>query len=125
MKIRDVLHCTEPKGFVIHKEASDGLWFLGKTKLANGSVEKWSVITSVLKYSDDKFWLHVSFANMERMPTYEEQCYFKRLFIGPEKKALAVFPPESEHVNDHEFCLHLWHCVDADPTPDFRIKGTI
>jgi hypothetical protein len=49
----------------------------------------------------------------------------KRSFIGDERMAVQVFPRASEHVNIAKYCLHLWHCVDGDPTPDFRIEGQI
>jgi hypothetical protein len=45
------------------------------------------------------------------------------MFIGDGRKAIQVFAPVAEHVNIHEFCLHLWHCLDGDPLPDFTRGG--
>lgn len=60
---------------------------------------------------DDKFWLHVSFSRAKSMPTHEDSCFVKQAFIG-DRYAYAVFPPKSQYVNIHQFCLHLWALVD-------------
>lgn len=72
---------------------------------------------------DHKRWLHVSFSHAKKLPSYEETTLVKRLFIGEGRKALAVFPPSSEHISTHDYCLHLWCCLDGDGLPDFR-RGT-
>lgn len=81
----------------------------GLVVLASGAVEL-----------DDKRWIHVSFSRKDRMPSYDDTCLIKRVFIGEERKAIQVFPPRSEHFNLHKYCLHLWHCLDGDGLPDFR-----
>ncbi len=70
-------------------------------------------------------WMHVSFSHESKMPTYEETCMIKKDIIGAHKKAIQVHPPESEHVNIHPYCLHLWSPIGHDPLPDFRIMGQI
>lgn len=65
------------------------------------------------------WWLHVSFSRKDRIPTYEEMCEVKEIFVGAEKTAYHVFPPRSKHVNIHANCIHLWHCIDGDPLPEF------
>ena len=82
--------------------------FYGLRVIMSGAIEQ-----------DGKKWIHVSLSRKSRMPTYKDITVVKRLFIGADKKALQVLEPESEHANIHPFCLHLWHCVDADPLPDF------
>lgn len=74
---------------------------------------------------DGRRWVHVSCSRRDRMPSYEDLCLVKRLFIGRDRKALQVFVPEAEHFNFHAFCLHLWHCVDGDGLPDFRAQGAV
>ena len=78
-----------------------------------------NVIVSINRELDEKLWLHVSFSYPDRLPPYEKLIQIKNIFIGPDKKAIQVFPQEKEHVNLMEFCLHLWHCIDGDSLPDF------
>lgn len=120
MNIREVLHRTNLTGWKLIQEADDGLWWQ-----ANLHNKNFSVIASVNKYSDGNHWLHVSFALKDRMPTYDDICYFKRWLIGPDRKAIQVHAPESQHVNTHPYCLHLWSCIEGDTIPDFRIEGQI
>jgi hypothetical protein len=82
-----------------------------------------SVVLSVERCDDKKRWLHVSVASPTRMPSYRELCDVKRIFMGPQSKAIEVFAPESEHVNIHPNCRHLWSCLDGDVLPDFRREG--
>lgn len=80
-------------------------------------------LTAALSFSlerDGRLWQHVSISRPDRLPTYKEMCDTKDQLIGPDKKAIQVFAPKSEHVNIHPYCLHLWHCVDEDVLPDFR-----
>jgi hypothetical protein len=34
--------------------------------------------------------------------------HVKRLFFKPEETAMQLHPPEAEHVNLHQYTLHLW-----------------
>jgi|JI10StandDraft_1071094.scaffolds.fasta_scaffold1819773_2 hypothetical protein len=74
---------------------------------------------------DGRRWVHVSTSRRDRMPSYEDLAVVKRLFIGEERRAIQVFVPHTEHVNRHQFCLHLWCCVDGDGLPDFRSSGEV
>lgn len=81
------------------------------------------VILTVRREADGKRWLHLSTSFPGRMPSYAELAEAKRLFIGDERAALQVFARKSEHVNIAPNVLHLWHCFDGDPLPDFRVVG--
>ena len=83
------------------------------------------VIVSNKVEADGRKWLHVSTSFPERLPTYYELCEIKKTFVGPELKAVQVFPRESEHCNVHPYFLHLWACLDEDPLPDFRGPGGV
>jgi hypothetical protein len=83
------------------------------------------VIVSGWEESDGQRWLHLSASRKSKVPSYEDLCALKRSFFGAEAMAYQLFPPQSEHVNDHPFVLHLWACLDGRPTPDFRKGGTI
>jgi hypothetical protein len=76
--------------------------------LITGSVEE-----------DGKRWLHVSCSHAQWLPSWEELRMVKDQFIGKERKAIVVLPVAAEHVSHHPYCLHLWHCADADPLPNF------
>lgn len=85
------------------------------------------VISSVVQdcAQDGRRWHHVSCSRVDRLPSYQDLQNVKRLFVGAERKAVQVFPRESEWCNDHPYCLHLWSCLDNDGIPDFRIEGRI
>lgn len=104
-----------PPGWRKVKDSNDGAAYRGPKGL--------TVILSVAKELDGFLWLHVSVAHRDRLPTYEELKLAKALFIGREKQAIQVFAPESKHVNLHPNCLHLWHCLNGQPLPDFTRGG--
>lgn len=83
------------------------------------------VICSASWEADGKRWMHVSMSRHSRLPTYEDMCMVKDAFIGRERMAVQVFARAAEHVNHAPLCLHLWSCLDGDPTPDFRHGGVI
>jgi len=35
-------------------------------------------------------------------------CFVKALFWRSDETVIQFHPPESEYVNDHPHCLHLW-----------------
>lgn len=56
-------------------------------------------------------WEHVSvsLANRpDRCPSWYEMCLVKSLFWDPEEAVVQFHPPNSEYVNAHKGCLHLW-----------------
>lgn len=78
-----------------------------------------TVISSVCIEEDMKPWLHVSLAHQKRLPSYDEVKLVKEHFIGTDKYAAMVFPPQEKFVNIHSYCLHLWHCLEGWPLPEF------
>lgn len=74
---------------------------------------------------DGKVWLHASMSRRSRLPDYEDMVAVRNVLFGPERKAIQILAPDSEHVNIHPYCLHLWSCVDGDGLPDFRHGGQI
>jgi len=83
-----------------------------------------TVILSADTELDGRRWLHVSVARPTRLPSWDELRIVKDLFIGPDCKAIQVLPKKSEYVNIHPHVLHLWHCLDEDPLPDFTRGGS-
>jgi hypothetical protein len=59
-------------------------------------------------------WEHVSVTvarkkeEPTRCPTWQEMCFIKDLFWNKDEAVIQFHPPESEYVNMHPFCLHLW-----------------
>lgn len=64
--------------------------------------------------SDGMGWEHVSVSTEFRCPTWEEMCFVKSKFWGPEDVVVQLHVPQSEWVNCHPYCLHLWRKVDSD-----------
>ena len=63
-------------------------------------------------------WDHVSVSHKKRCPTWEEMCVIKEIFFFPEECCCEYHPAESDYVNVHPFCLHIWKPQDVElPTP--------
>jgi hypothetical protein len=83
------------------------------------------IFTADNLHQPGKTWIHVSMSRRERLPTYDDMTEVKALFVGRDRQALQIFPPESKHINIYPFCLHLCSCVEGDGLPDFGAEGTI
>lgn len=76
-------------------------------------------------------WDHVSVSFKDRCPTWEEMCVVKDIFFEPEECCVEYHPPQSEYVNNHPFCLHIWKPQDQEiPSPPawmvgIKSKGTM
>jgi hypothetical protein len=71
--------------------------------------------------SDGEGWEHVSVSiarkatgRPTRNPTWEEMSFVKDQFWHPQETVLQFHPRESEHVNNHPFCLHLWRQIGKE-----------
>lgn len=63
-------------------------------------------------------WEHVSMSHVSRTPTWEEMCWLKDLFFGPQECVVQFHPAKSAYVNVHPNCLHLWRIVGGEfPVP--------
>lgn len=62
-------------------------------------------------------WDHVSVSRQDRVPTWEEMCKVKRWFFHNHEAAMQLHPPESEYVNNHSRCLHMWRPNDGTAIP--------
>lgn len=63
--------------------------------------------------SDMMLWEHVSVSRRDRCPTWYEMCQIKAMFWDGEDCVVQYHPPESEYVNNHPYCLHLWRPVNT------------
>lgn len=89
---------------------------VGKTK----HTRRLQVIASA--GADEVPWEHVSVtvvANGHKTtPTWDEMCLVKSLFWHEHQCVMQLHPPESDYVNVHEGCLHLWKPRDSEiPVP--------
>lgn len=75
--------------------------------------------------SDGGGWEHVSVTvqDAKRCPTWEEMCRVKAAFWGPDDCVIQYHPAESQHINNHHYCLHLWRPVgnDIQTPPTFMV----
>lgn len=62
-------------------------------------------------------WEHVSVSYPDRCPTWEEMCLVKSIFWDDEDAVMQLHPPQSDWVNNHGHCLHLWRPTGAVPIP--------
>lgn len=113
------------EGWTLTEERTDGTAWKKRIK-----GKDYCVISSRGLELDGKRWLHISMSIWNKsayvIPSYDDLIMVKKMFIGPNAKAIQVFPEESKHVNIHPYVLHLWCCLDGDPLPDFtRGSGSI
>ena len=76
-------------------------------------------------------WEHVSVTvrdpngpPLKRCPTWEEMCHVKKQFWHDNETVVQFHPDESQYVNLHPFCLHLWKIHgEAFPLPPKDFVG--
>lgn len=106
-----------PDGWSIVQRWGDGFALVERSGL--------SVLVTTAPY-EDREWMHVSLSRRDRIPSYDDMKYVKEVVIGNDRWAAQLFPPASEHVNIHPFCLHLWVPLGGPlPWPNFGEGGTI
>ena len=75
-------------------------------------------------WSNGGGWDHVSVSKPTKCPTWEEMCEVKRAFFDAEETVIEYHPPESEYVNNHPYCLHMWKPqAYVIPTPPSWMVG--
>lgn len=67
-----------------------------------------TVLRSIDDLGDGKPVLHVSVSRKGKLPSWEDLRLCKTLFMGPDVDAYHVIPRASDHVNMHNFTMHLW-----------------
>ena len=85
-----------------------------------------SIIVTCADHDDGHDWVHASIAFPDHMPTYED-LKMLHAAVFCDGWAYQVFAPPSDHVNIHEYALHIWGRLDGKPgLPDFtRGMGSI
>jgi hypothetical protein len=63
-------------------------------------------------------WEHVSVSLPKRCPNWLEMSHIKKVFWDDNETVMQLHVPESEHINCHPYCLHLWRPIDQEiPRP--------
>ena len=63
-------------------------------------------------------WEHLSVSQTKRTPNWDEMCIAKSMFWDNGECCVEYHPAESEYVNFHEHCLHIWKPIaETFPTP--------
>jgi len=63
-------------------------------------------------------WEHVSVSVKIRCPTWNEMDYVKRIFWRDDETVIQLHVPREHHINQHDYCLHLWRMVGVEiPLP--------
>ena len=70
-------------------------------------------------------WDHVSVSRRNRCPNWPEMAHVKSLFFGEHETVMQLHVPDSDHINLHPNCLHLWRPQDRDipRPPAFMVGG--
>jgi hypothetical protein len=81
--------------------------------------------THPAEMADGVAWEHVSVSCADRCPTWNEMQAVKSLFWDDEDRVIQYHPPQSEYINDHPYCLHLWRPLHVTiPHPPSHFVGT-
>jgi len=68
--------------------------------------------------TDTGGWEHVSVSLPSAAPSWEQMCRIKLLFWDAEDCVMQLHPPQSDWVNCHPYCLHLWRPIGPEiPRP--------
>jgi hypothetical protein len=80
------------------------------------------VIISCAVEDDGRKWVHLSVSHLRRIPTWRELVEVRDTFLG-DVYTYQVIPPTEKYINIDSRVLHLWHCLDEVPLPDFTAGG--
>ena len=73
-------------------------------------------------FSSGEGWEHVSVSHPDQCPTWEEMDMIKRKFWDDADVVMQLHVASGDHINIHNFCLHLWRPLNANiplPPSDF------
>lgn len=82
-----------------------------------------ALIHSIALEGDGHVWEHISISRQDgELPSWEQTRDVFREVAGPGTYGIIVIPPSVKHVDIAEV-MHVWHCFDHVPVPDFT-RGT-
>lgn len=59
-------------------------------------------------FSHGDGWEHLSVSYPNRTPSWDEMCDLKDAFWDKSECCVQYHPAESDYVNMHPYCLHIW-----------------
>ena len=62
-------------------------------------------------------WEHVSVSLATRTPNWQEMTFVKGLCWSDDDTIVQFHPRKADHINVHDFCLHMWRPPGTFPTP--------
>lgn len=62
-------------------------------------------------------WDHVSISRADRAPSWPEMDAAFKLFFRPGEVAMQLHVPDTDHVNYHPHCLHIWRPAGLKQIP--------
>jgi hypothetical protein len=73
--------------------------------------------------SSGEGWDHVSVSRRNRCPNWPEMEYVRKRFFKDDETVMQLHVPESDHINCHPNCLHLWrpHRVEIPRPPAWMV----
>ncbi len=95
-----------------HMGSTDAIGNNGIFEISLAHSQKFMTIAS-----DGLGWEHVSISRRDRCPTWQEMCQIKEMFWDDTDCVVQYHPAESEYVNQHPFCLHLWRQAGLQTMP--------
>lgn len=85
--------------------------------------EELTIIASSGQLIAARGWEHVSVSLRRRNPNWQEMCFCKDLFWDKHETVVQFHPAESDYVNNHAHCLHLWKHKDGHALPPSLLVG--
>ena len=98
--MKSIEKLKEEKKFVIERVGIDGGHGYLTHPLVKGKL--------TIRFSFGGDWDHVSVSHPRRTPGWDEMCLIKDIFFDKDECVLQYHPSETEYVNMHPHCLHLW-----------------
>lgn len=104
---------------------NNGAFWVRMPSVSRGySTREFASVPAKVIASDGEGWEHVSVSFPTRCPSWAEMAHIKGLFWDAGDCVVQFHPPESEYVNNHPYCLHLWRPTGHDiPTPPSILVG--
>lgn len=73
---------------------------------------------------NDEGWEHVSVSLINKTPGWRDMCFVKDLFWSEDECVVQFHPPQTDYVNNHAHCLHLWKWRGGEfPRPPSILVG--
>jgi len=106
--MKTVAELKKTPRLLLLRVGEDGGW--AEAHLASSKKDRPAMIV----FSWGGGWDHVSVSFPGRTPTWDEMCEVKRMFFHPDEVCVQYHPMESEYVNLHPHCLHIFRCQRPD-----------